>query len=57
MAHLQVDMTLFWIMGKAGRDAVVASGLRTVEADLAKRESIVEMDENIHYLLLTIPLQ
>jgi len=45
MRDLQVDMTLFWIIGKAGRDAVVASGLRTVGADLAKRESIVEMCE------------
>jgi len=37
-------MTLFWIVGKAGRDAVVASDLRAVGADLEKSESIVEID-------------
>jgi hypothetical protein len=43
MADLQVDMTLFWMIGKAGREAVVASGLRSVGADLANSESIVKM--------------
>jgi hypothetical protein len=43
MANLQVDMTLFWMVGKAGREAVVASGLRIVGADLANSESIVKM--------------
>ena len=50
-------MTLFWIVGKAGRDAVVASDLRAVGADLEKSESIVEIDGNIHYLVLRIALQ
>jgi len=44
-------------MGKAGRDAVVASDLKAVGADLEKSESIVKMYGNIHYLLLTITLQ
>jgi hypothetical protein len=50
-------MTLFWIVGKAGRDAVVASDLRAVGADLEKSESIIEIDRDIHHLLLTIALQ
>lgn len=54
---LQVDMTLFWMIGKAGRDAVVASDFKAVGADLEKSESIVEIDGNIHYLVLTIALQ
>ena len=54
---LQVDMTLFWMIGKAGRDAVVASDFKAVGADLEKSESIVEIDGNIHYLVLRIALQ
>lgn len=50
-------MTLFWMIGKAGRDAVVASDLKAVGADLEKSESIVEIDGDIHCLLLTIALQ
>lgn len=38
------------MMGKAGRDAVVASDLRAVGADLEKSESIVETGKNIHNL-------
>jgi hypothetical protein len=45
MKDSQVDMTLFWTIGKAGRDAVVASDLRAVGADLEKSESIVEIVE------------
>ena len=54
---LQVDMTLFWMIGKAGRDAVVASDFKAVGADLEKSESIVKMYRSIHYLLLTMALQ
>ena len=50
-------MTLFWMMGKAGRDAVVASDLRAVGADLEKSESIVKIDGNKHYLFFTMALQ
>jgi hypothetical protein len=57
MEDLQVDMTLFWMVGKAGRDAVVASDLKAVGADLEKSESIVEIDGDTHYLLLTTALQ
>ena len=57
MRDLQVDMTLFWMIGKAGRDAVVASDLRAVGADLEKSESIVEIDQNVYYLFFTMALQ
>jgi hypothetical protein len=43
MGDLQVDMTLFWMIEKAGREAMVASGLRIVGAVFAKSESIVGM--------------
>jgi hypothetical protein len=35
------------MIGKAGRDAVVASDLRVVGADLEKSESIVEIEGDI----------
>ena len=45
------------MIGKAGRDAVVASDLRALGADLEKSESIVEMDGDIHYPFCTMALQ
>lgn len=56
MRDLQVDITLFWTIGKAGRDAVVASDLRAVGADLEKSESIAE-NGNVYYLFFTMALQ
>jgi hypothetical protein len=50
-------MTLFWMMGKAGRDAVAASDLRAVGADLEKSESIVEISRDTNYLLLMMAQQ
>lgn len=38
---LHEDITLFWMMGKAGLEDVVASGLSAVGADLANSLSIV----------------
>lgn len=40
MLDVQVVMVAFWIIGKAGFEAVVASGLSAVGADLANKESI-----------------
>jgi hypothetical protein len=50
-------MTLFWMIGKAGRDAVVASDLKAVRAGLEKSESIIERGRDIHNLLLKMALQ
>lgn len=38
---LQVDIVAFWMSGKDGLEAVVASGLSTLGAALANRESMV----------------
>jgi hypothetical protein len=40
---LQVDMAVFWISGKDGLEAVVASGLSTLGAALENRESMFEV--------------
>ena len=45
------------MIGKAGRDAVVARDLKAVGADLEKSESIVEMDGNVYHLFFTMILQ
>jgi hypothetical protein len=39
---LQVDIAVFWMSGKDGLEAVVASGLSTLGAALENRESIVK---------------
>ena len=45
------------MVGKVGRDAVVARDLRAVGADLEKSESIVEISRDTNYLLLMMAQQ
>jgi hypothetical protein len=40
---LQVDMAVFWISGKDGLEAVVASGLSTLGAALENRQSMFKV--------------
>jgi hypothetical protein len=51
---LQVDMVAFWMSGKDGLEAVVASGLSTLGAALENRESIVEAIYGNVILLLSL---
>jgi len=50
---LQVDMAVFWMSGKDGLEAVVASGLSTLGAALENRESIIKVIYGNGILLLS----
>jgi hypothetical protein len=50
---LQVDIVVFWMSGKDGLEAVVASGLSSLGAALENRESIVKVVYGIGILLLS----
>jgi hypothetical protein len=51
---LQVDMVAFWMSGKDGLEAVVASGLSALGAALENRESIVKAIYGNGTLLLSL---
>jgi hypothetical protein len=51
---LQVDMAAFWMSGKDGLEAVVASGLSALGAALENRESIVKAIYGNGILLLSL---
>jgi hypothetical protein len=51
---LQVDMVAFWMSGKDGLEAVVASGLSALGAALENRESIVKAIYGNGILLLSL---